>query len=590
MTNWNLSDIYSSNDDFLKDYENAKNCLKILESYKDKLNRKCKEDILNYFKADTEFSVILEKLAVYAHCKNDDNGKDETNIKNYHMINNFFASISEKLAFVKTQLSELDNDFLNELAKDPDFSDFDLTLKDIIKDKPHTLSEKEEAQMAMVSAFENSDDIYSALSDIEMEHGTYEDENGNKVKLTTGNINKLMKNPKQAERLKIQETYLGEYAKLGLTFSGLYLSHLKYMNFISKMYHHNSVLDMLTFGEDVSPNVMYKNIEVVSKKSPLLQKYFDLKKKILKLDKFYTCDISADIVTLESSQKVSYEDAVADIKNSFSVLGEDYQSMFEKAVHDGWIDAFPRENKASGGYTISTYSVHPYILLNFDGTAYWKSAIAHEFGHAMHSYYSAKTQPYDKHDYTIFVAEVASLTNEILLEHYMLGKTSNKKEKIQLLSDFLQLFYLNVYNSSMLAEFELFAHESVANNEPVTGSDFNKKFAELCEKYFGNSVSLVKNFEFDWSRKSHIYSDYYLYKYSTGLVCACCVAQKIISDKSGEYVKKYKKFLSLGGSLSPIESLTVADIDILSDEPYEFAFGMFEDYLDELERLTKENL
>lgn len=588
--NWNLKDFYNSNNEFLKDFEKVKKGVSKLEKFKGKLCLPNKDVILEYFKLDTEISIILEKLAVYAYCKNDDDGKNEENIKNYQTLNDYFVSTNKKLAFAKTELSKLDDKFLLEVAKDPDFSDFDITLKDIIRCKPHTLSEKEETQMAAVSATQNSDDVYSVLCDIEMDHGSYVDENGKEIKLTTGNINSLMKNPKQSERQKIQEAYLAEYKRLNLTLSNLYISHLKYMNYVAETYHYNSVLDMLTFGEEVSPKVMMKNIDYVSGKSKLLQKYFDLKKKILGLDKFYTSDIFSDLAQCKANNNMSYEDAVSDIKETFKLLGDDYVQKFTEATENGWIDAFPRENKASGGYTISTYAVHPFILLNFDGTAYWKSAIAHEFGHAMHSYYSANAQPYDKHDYTIFVAEVASLTNELLLEHHLLEKTTDKKEKMQLLSDFLQLFYLNVYNSSMLAEFELFAHTKLDAGETLTGSDLNNKYVELCKKYFGKSVELVKGFETDWSRKSHIFSDYYLYKYSTGLITACCIAQKIIGDKSGEYIKKYKKFLSLGGSLDPVSSLKVAEIDILGDEPYKFAFKMFEDYLNELENLFKEDL
>ena len=262
--------------------------------------------------------------------------------------------------------------------------------------------------------------------------------------------------------------------------------------------------------------------------------------------------------------------------------------MFEKALCEGWIDALPRENKASGGYTISTYLTHPYILLNYDETQYWKSAIAHEFGHAMHSYLSKKTQPYAKSSYTIFVAEVASLTNEILFTKYSLAKETDVKAKMQILADFLALFYLNVFNYTMLAEFELYVHESLWNGESLTANDLNNKFVEICDKYYGESITLTDNFECEWERKSHIYRDYYLYKYSTGLVVACAVANKILNDKTGVYLKKYKDFLSLGDALNPIDSLKVIDIDVTQKETYDFAFAMFEEYLNELKKLYNE--
>ena len=440
--------------------------------------------------------------------------------------------------------------------------------------------------LASVSGFTNLDDIYSIISDIEMFHGEIKDDDGKMVKLTTGNYNSFLKNPSQEFRKKVMETYLAEYKRFNLTISNLYTSHVKYQNFIAKVRGYKSTLDMKTYGEQVESSIMMKNIEYVSSNKHLMQRYFKVKKDILKLKEFYSSDISVGLPF--SNKKIAYEDAVNDIKNSFAPLGKDYQDMFEKALAEGWIDALPRENKASGGYTISTYLTHPYILLNYDETQYWKSAIAHEFGHAMHSYLSKKTQPYAKSDYTIFVAEVASLTNEILYTKYMLSKETDAKAKMQILADFLALFYLNVFNSSMLAEFELFVHDSLWNGESLTANDLNQKFVDICHNYFGDSVVLTENFECEWERKSHVYRDYYLYKYSTGLVVACAVASKILGDETGEYLKKYKSFLSLGDALNPIDSLKVIDIDVTEKETYNFAFSMFENYLNELENLYKQ--
>lgn len=585
---WNLCDLYEDNKAFLSDFKKAKSLLGELKKYRGKLKNCDKNLLLEYLQKDTEFSIILERLAVYAHCKNDDNGKDKTNIKNYQMINDFFSVVGQTLAFTSPELKELDDEFLQDAQNDPKFKDFDRTIFGIRRDKKHTLTEKEEGMLSAVSSFSVADDTYSVLTDIEMDHGEYVDKNGNKIKLTTGNLNSLMKNPEQSERKKIIETYLDKYRELNLTIASLYLSHIKHTNFLAKAYNFKSALDMSTFGEEVTCDIMKKNIEVVSSKTDLLQRFFGLKKKILGLKEFYTSDINADLFE-KSDEKIDFADAAADIKDAFGVLGKDYQKMFEQAAFGGWIDVAPRDAKASGGYTISTYSCHPYILLNYDGTAYWKSAIAHEFGHAMHSYFSAKNQPYAKHDYTIFVAEVASLTNEILLEYHLLEKCKDKKEKMQLLADFLQLFYLNVFNSSMLAEFELFAHGKLDEGVPLTAHELNEYYLRVCKKYFGASVKFVKGYEFDWERRSHFFMDYYLYKYSTGLVCACTVAKNLI-DGGEEYLEKYKKFLSLGDSKNPIDSLKVADIDILSDKPYETAFSMFEEFLNELEKLFSEDL
>ena len=319
----------------------------------------------------------------------------------------------------------------------------------------------------------------------------------------------------------------------------------------------------------------------------MLQEYFELKKDFLKLDTFYSCDISAGFSNKKES--ISYEEAVNNVKNSFAPLGNDYVEMFEKAVNEGWIDALPRDKKASGGYTISSFGSHPYILLNFDGTESWASAIAHEFGHAMHSYYSESTQPYSKAQYTIFVAEVASLTNEILYINYRLKNEEDRLKKIQIISEFLQVFYLNVFDASLLAEFELFVHDELQKGVSLTAEELNNKYLELNKKYFANKVVLTDEYVYNWSRKHHIFRDYYLYKYSTGFVAASVVAQKIMNDETGAYLSKYKKFLSLGGSIDPVSSLKVAEVDILSSDTYEIAFNLFEKYLNELKKLTKEN-
>ena len=328
-------------------------------------------------------------------------------------------------------------------------------------------------------------------------------------------------------------------------------------------------------------------IRNVSVKVDLLHKYFKLKKKILGVEKFYTSDIAVGILN-EDKTKISYEEAVKGIGESLKVFGDDYLKVYKQAINEGWIDAFPRTAKKSGGYTTGTYNEHPYILLNFDGTLEWASALTHEFGHAMHSYYSAKSQPYPKYEYTLFVAEIVSLTNEIIYNSYLLSQAKDKKSKMKLLAYFLQLFELNVFDSSMLAEFELYVHDELWNGETLSSDDLDKKYVELAEKYFGNNVIFTKDFECGWARKSHLYRDYYLYKYAMGLCAACYVADRILNDATGEYIKKYKQFLSLGGALDPISALKVAEIDVTNDKIYDIGFKMFEKYLNMLDKLTEE--
>lgn len=580
--NWDLTHIYKNTDEFNADLNKAREILNNIIGFKGKLNTP--DNIIDYLKKEMVLSIIIEKLAVYSFCKKDDNGKDAVNVKNYSVADNFIAEVNEKLAFSKVELSKLDTKFLNKLKKDERFTDFDRMLEDVIRFKKHTLSEKEEQNLAQISAFNNTSDIFSVLSNLEMEHGYFIDENGEKIKLSPQNYNISMNSPSARVRRDVMQAYYGEYGKLKQTYAGLLSSHLKYQNYLAKTYKFKSVLDMKCYAEEVDPEIMMVNIKNVSSHKDLLHRYFKNKKKILGLDEFYTSDISTGVLN-DDRKKITYEEAVDGIRNSLVILGEDYVQKFDEAVKNGWIDAFPRENKTSGGYTTGTYNEHPFILLNFDGTREWASALTHEFGHAMHSYYSAKNQPYPKYDYTLFVAEVVSLTNEILYNKYLLSKAETKEEKIRLLCEFLQLFELNVFDSSMLAEFELYIHDSLQAGEVLTAEEYSNKFKDLAMSYFGDGVKLCDNYEYGWCRKSHIYRDYYLYKYSMGLCTATAIASNMLSENGEEQVKKYRKFLTLGGSLDPISSLKVAGVDVKSDEIYNTAFGMFEEYLVELEKL-----
>ncbi len=584
---WDLSQLYKTNDDFLNDFELAQKLLKQIEGFRGEISKSDPQIVLAFFKKDTELSMVLEKLAVFAFCKQDDDGKNKQSVKNYNMLNDFFSKVGEKLAFAKTELASLPEEVLIAFKNHEQFADYDRTLNEVIRFKKHTLPEKDEQNMAALSAFSNTDDMFSMLSNVEMNHGSYTDENGKKIKLSPGNYNEAMNNPHQEIRKKVAETYVGEYKKLAETFTNLFLSHIKYENYLAKIYGFESVLDKKCYGEEVSPNVMMACIRNVSVNVDLLHRYFRLKKKILGVETFFSSDIGVGILN-EDKTKISYDEAIFGIGESLKVFGQDYQNVFKDAVSSGWIDAFPRQGKKSGGYTTSTYREHPYILLNFDGTLEWASAITHEFGHAMHSYYSAKSQPYAKYDYTLFVAEIVSLTNEILYNKHLLSKANSKKEKMKLLAYFLQMFELNVFDSTMLAEFELFVHDSLWQGETLSSGDLCGKYKSLAAKYFGTGVIFTKDFEFGWMRKGHLYRDYYLYKYAMGLCCACYVASRLLNDPSGEYLKKYKQFLSLGGSLDPISALKIAEIDVESDKTYEIGFKMFEEYLNMLEKFTEE--
>lgn len=605
-TKWDLTGIYPTWEEFDSDFEKIKSLLPEFLELKGQFTNGNKKSLLKYFELFEKHDPILEKLAVFARCRKDQNARDSESARKYFAVCDYISIFSEQTAFIKCEISSLDEGFLTSLLSDSDFKNATRFIYSIIREKQHVPTEREEQLMANVSSFSDYHDTFSTLVDIEMHFDDVTDENGEVIKLNNGNYNLYLKSPSQDFRKKVMDTYLEEFQRFKLTISNLYISNVKFKNLVAKLNKFDSMLDMDAHSDEITREIMLNNKAFIEKNAGLLQRFFKIKKKCLGVEKFYASDINAEItLALEEKlnrkqndksndniskkpEQIPFEDCVDDILNSYAPLGKDYQEMFKKALAEGWFDVYPDPDKANGGYTISTYLIHPYILLNHDGTDHWKSAITHEFGHAMHSYYSSAAQPYLKSGYTIFIAEVASLTNEVLLSKYMLEKETDKIKKAKIISNFLSLFYLNVFNTSILSEFEYFAHTKIGEGVSLSADDLSNEYLNICKRYFGDSVEINENFKYDWERKSHIFRDYYVYKYATGLISACAIASKILSDKTGEYTKKYRKFLKIGDSASPLDSLAVAEIDITKEETYNYAFSIFEEYVKKLEELYEE--
>ena len=315
----------------------------------------------------------------------------------------------------------------------------------------------------------------------------------------------------------------------------------------------------------------------------VIYKYYDLKKEVLKLDELHLYDIYADLVS-ENEENYSFEEGKDLVINALNVLGEDYITNLKKAFSEKWIDKYPNIGKRGGAYSWGTYTSKPFVLLNYQNKLDDVSTLAHELGHSMHSYYSKKNNPYHCYNYRIFVAEVASTVNEMLLYKYMLKNSNNKQEKLVILDNLMELFKGTIYRQTMFAEFERDIYKKVEEGEIITYDLLCDYYYELNKKYFGNNVIIDEEIKYEWERIPHFYMNFYVYQYATGLSAASTIVTNILEEKENAK-ENYLKFLTLGGSMYPIDELKVAGVDMTKPEVIEKAIKMFEEIIDEFKEI-----
>ena len=360
-----------------------------------------------------------------------------------------------------------------------------------------------------------------------------------------------------------------------------YAGNVKKDWFYAKVRGFQSALDYSMYKENVPSTCYEKLLDAVGKGTEPLHKYIALRKKVLGVDTLNMYDLYVSMVK-EQELALEYEDAVKLVKEALKVMGKEYSDVLASAFESGWIDAFENKGKRSGAYSWGVYGVHPFVLLNYQKTVHDVFTIAHELGHSMHSYYSNSSLPETKADYEIFVAEIASTVNEVLLLKHLL-KTASGEFRKYLLSYYLDMFRTTLFRQTMFSEFEAIAHGMVEKGEPITADALCDAYYELNKKYYGPSVEHNDLIRYEWARIPHFFTSFYVYKYATGITTAVSIANNILTQGE-KYFAKYKKFLSAGGSMPPLDIIRLADVDLESDAPYELAIKEFSDTLAELEK------
>lgn len=582
---WDLTKIFKNEEEYNNSKEELKKILDEIIKYKGKIMDNS-DTLLSLLELNNKLDYLIEKLYVYTflgHYENMANVKFQKYKEEILLLVDNANSIT---SFITPELLSHDfNDVLTLIESDNRLKKYKLKLERAFKYKKHVLSEKEEKLLSESSEIMRvPDEAFSALNNIDVKYGFIKDENNKKVELTSSNYSTFLSSRDRKVRKNAFKNMYEFYKNHINTISSLYIGNVKGNAFISKVRNYDSILDMFLFPDDVNKK-LYKNlIKVTNKNTKYLKDFYRLKSSTLGY-KLHMYDLYVNTSKM-LDKKVSYEEGIEIVNKALKPLGEDYLKEFNKLLNNNSIDVYPKDKKRSGAYQWGVYGIDPYVSLNYENDIDSVSTLAHEMGHAMHSYYSDKNQEFMYAGYPIFLAEIASTVNEILLSDYLLNSTNNKDEKIYYLIEFLDKFKATVFRQVMFAEFEDIIHEKYENNESLTMDLLCDEYYKLNKKQFSPVVKIDEDIKYEWARIPHFYTSFYVYKYATGFISALLIVDKLEHDSS--FKNKYIDFLSSGNIDYPLNLLKKIDIDLSDEKVLNRAFDIFNDKLELLKKLEKE--
>ena len=578
---WDLTPMFASDEKWQEEFDALSAKLPMLDEYAGRLD--CEENILACLKLSDELSASYGELYVYAYQRRDEDAGVAKYCAMCDKVDALGVKLGEKSAYITPELTALDGEFLLALSRKEEFADYDYQLCEIVRRKQHTLSAAEEKLLAGVGLFSDGfHDAFNMFDSLDVKFKPVRDEDGRRVEMSHGVYSKLLASSDRKVRKAAFNSMFAAYGDMLHTVGQLYAGNVKKDWFFARARKYPDCLTRAMSGENV-PRIVYDNlIKSVHGGLKYLHGYMGWRAKKMGLAKLHMYDLHVPVVS-EYKLSVSYEEACEIVKKALAPLGEEYLSHIREAMDNRWIDVYENKGKRTGAYSWGTYRSHPYVLLNYNGTAHDVFTIAHELGHSMHSYYSDKNQPSSKAQYEIFVAEVASTVNEVLLLKYMLEHSRDEQEREYLLTYYLDMFRTTLFRQTQFAEFEEKAHALAEKDMPVTCDALNEEYLKINKLYYGKNVVSDKQIAWEWARIPHFYRSFYVYKYATGLTSAVSIARGILSG--GEKEKEgYMKFLSAGGSMPPVEILKLAGVDLTTEVPFENAMREMADTLGLLKR------
>ena len=583
---WQLEDMYANAEAWEADYAAVQEGVRTLPAaYAGKLNdiALLKEALDAYF----SISRKVENLYTYARMRRDEDNRKSEYQALVDRAQSLMVSAETAGSFLTPELLAQPDEYLNEAMNAAGFENYKVFIERIQRRRPHTLSAAEEKLLAMTGEMGAAPDtIYSMLTDADMKFPTIEDEDGNQVELTQSNFIQMMMSRKREVRRAAFDALYTTYRKYMATIPAIYASSVKADVFYAKTANHASALKAALFPDNVPEEVYTNLINSVHNHLPALNRFVKRNGKLIGLEDDMSM-IDVYVPAVEGFDiKLPFDEAYALVTDCLSALGEDYQEVLKKAREARWIDPYENVGKSSGAYSWGTYDSHPYVLLNYKENLDSLLTVAHEMGHAMHSYYSDGAQPYENAGYSLFVAEVASTCNEILVLFELMERyKDDKKAQAFLIYQLLDGFRGTVFRQTMFAEFERESHAMAERGEALTAESLNNVYANLNATYY-SGIGQEQLLESEWMRIPHFYRAFYVYKYATGFSAAMALATAIRKE-GAPAVERYKKFLSLGGSMFPIDLLKVAGVDMSKPESVEAALSEFDRLVDEYEALTE---
>jgi oligoendopeptidase F len=582
---WKLEDIYATDEAWEQDVVKVKEMIEQIKSKQGTLSRSGKH-LLDVLTLQDELTKTMDQVYVYARMRRDENNANSK----YQALTDRATSLSTQvysaLSYIQPEILAIPSDELSKLqASEPGLEHYRQLLEEITRYKPHTLSAPEEAILAQVSELASAPGkIFGMLNNADIKFPMITNEKGEEVELTKGRYVQFLESKDRRVRKEAFEALYATYGKHRNTIAATLASVVKRDVFYARTRKYESALQAALFADNVDLSVYDNLIATVREHLPLMHRYVSLRKKLLDLDELHMYDLYVPIVK-EVDMEIPYDQAVATIKEALKPLGEEYARVLEEGFTSGWIDVYENEGKTSGAYSWGAYTTHPYVLMNYQDNVNNMFTLAHEMGHALHSYFSNKTQPYTYADYRIFVAEVASTLNEALLMHHLLEKTTDKAQRMYLLNYYMEQFRGTVIRQTMFAEFEKLIHAKVEQDEPLTADNLSEWYRELNVAYHGPEMVVDSQIDLEWARIPHFYNNFYVYKYATGFSAATSLAKQIL-EEGQPAVERYLTFLKSGGSDYPLNLLKKAGVDMTSPEPIREALSVFKQLLEEMEELT----
>ncbi|MFE4713866.1 MULTISPECIES: oligoendopeptidase F [unclassified Paenibacillus] len=581
---WKLEDMFASQKDWDDAYTETKGLIKKAADFQGKLDTA--GALKDCFELDDKLSLLTERLYVYAHMRQDEDTANPVYQALSQKAKQLSVEAGEALSFITPEILALPVEKLDQFIADSELSDYTFTLTEMKRQKAHILTKAEEALLAQVGNLSQApQNIFGMLNNADLKFPKIKDETGKEVELTHGSYIKFLESPDREVRKNAFKAVYETYAKQKNTIAATLSANVNKNVFYSRVRKYPSVLEMSLYGDNIQKEVYTNLIDTIHESLPLMHRYMKLRQKLLGVDELHMYDLFAPLVD-EYKLDITFDEAKKITKEGLKPLGEDYLKVLQEGYDNGWIDVYENENKRTGAYSWGAYGTHPYVLLNHNDNLNSMFTLAHEMGHALHSYYSDNTLKYRDAQYTIFLAEVASTTNEALLMDYLLNKSTDPKEKMYLLTYYADQFRTTVFRQTMFAEFEKIVHERAEAGESLTPQDLSAIYYDLNVKYYGKDMVVDKDIEMEWARIPHFYNSFYVYKYATGFSAATSFAKQIL-EEGKPAVDRYLGFLKSGGSDYSINILSKAGVDMSSPAPIREAMSVFESVIEQMEQLTK---